>query len=89
MFPRRGIEVFRSVLGDCDDIMVIYPVVIVQPRLDLWPVPSTPKFLYWREPPEFRAANNGPETVPAQPRIDEGVQFAIGNVKRQSRRGPF
>jgi hypothetical protein len=87
VFPRRGIEVFRSVLGDSDDVMVIDPVILVQPRFDLRPISSTPKFLYRRETPEFRLANNSSESVPAQPRIDEGVQFAIGNVKRQSRRG--
>jgi hypothetical protein len=67
--------------------MVIDPVILVQPRFDLRPVSSTPKFLDRRETPEFCLANNSPESVPAQPRIDEGVQFAIGNVKRQSRRG--
>jgi hypothetical protein len=87
MFPRRGIEIFRSVLGDCADIMVMNPIVVVQPRFDLRPVPSTPKFLYGRETSKFSVANNSPKSVPAESRIDEGMQFTIGNVKGQSRRG--
>jgi hypothetical protein len=87
MLPRRGIEIFRSVFGNCDGVMVMNPIVIVQPRFDLRPVPSTPNFLYRRETPQFSVANDSPESVPAQPRIDEGVQFTIGKVKWQSRRG--
>jgi hypothetical protein len=86
MFPRRGIKIFRSVLGNCDGVMVMNPVVVVQPRFDLRPVPSTPNLLHRREAPQLSFANDSPESVPAQPRIDKGVQFTIGNVQRQNRR---
>src|SRR6266699_4348019 len=64
VLPRQGIEVFLPVLGDSDDVMLIDPVVVVQPRLDLRPVSSTPKYLDRREAVQLSLSDGGPESVP-------------------------
>src|SRR5712672_1110019 len=62
--PRLGIEVFRPVLGEGGGIMVIDPVVFVQPGPNLRPISSAPKTVERREATEFGKPQFFAESIP-------------------------